>query len=91
MKSVIIDDASRMILAGGEFKDVDTENSKLVVDQLVERYWWICPLRALLKRIELGEANLSPSMINSLLMLPSSSRLDIMTAYMVLEIVEAIK
>ena len=40
---VIIDDASRMILAGGEFKNIDTENSKLVVDQLVERYWWLCP------------------------------------------------
>ena len=34
---VIIDDVSRMILAGGEFKNINTENSKLVVDQLVER------------------------------------------------------
>jgi len=41
---VIIDDASRMILAGGEFKNINTENSKLVVDQLVERYWWLCPM-----------------------------------------------
>jgi hypothetical protein len=42
---VIIDDASRMILAGGEFKNINTENSKLVVDQLVERYSWLCPMR----------------------------------------------
>ena len=45
---VIIDDASRMILAGGEFTEINTENSKLVVDQLVERYWWLCPLRELI-------------------------------------------
>jgi putative transposase len=45
---VIIDDASRMILAGGEFKNVNTENSKLVVNQLVERYWCLCPIRALI-------------------------------------------
>jgi hypothetical protein len=48
------------------------------------------PLSALLKRIELGEPNLNPSLINSLLKLLSSRRLDIMTAYMVLEILEAI-
>jgi putative transposase len=42
---VIIDDAPRMILAGGEIKNVNTKNSKLVVDQLVERYWWLCPMR----------------------------------------------
>jgi len=34
---VIIDDASRMILAGGEFKNINTENSKLAVDELVEK------------------------------------------------------
>lgn len=45
---VIIDDASRMILAGGEFRDINTKNSKLVVDQLVERYWWLCPMRELI-------------------------------------------
>jgi putative transposase len=44
----IIDDASRMILAGGEFKNANTENSKLVVDQLVERYWWLCPMREII-------------------------------------------
>lgn len=32
----------------GEFKNIDTENSKLVVDQLVERYWWLCPMRELI-------------------------------------------
>jgi putative transposase len=42
---VIIDDASRMILAGGEFMNINTKNSKLVVDELVERYWWLCPMR----------------------------------------------
>jgi hypothetical protein len=45
---VIIDDASRMILAGGEFMNINTENSKLVVDELVERYWWLCPMRELI-------------------------------------------
>ena len=45
---VILDDASRMILAGGEFKNANTANSKLVVDQLVERYWWLCPMRELI-------------------------------------------
>jgi putative transposase len=45
---VIIDDASRMILAGGEFKNINTKNSKLVVDELVERYWWLCPMRELI-------------------------------------------
>jgi hypothetical protein len=48
------------------------------------------PLSALLKRIELGEPNLGPGLINSILTLLSSSRLDIMTAYMVLEILRAI-
>jgi len=45
---VILDDASRMILAGGEFKNANTANSKLVVDQLVDRYWWLCPMRELI-------------------------------------------
>jgi len=45
---VIIDDASRMILAGGEFMNINTENSKSVVDELVERYWWLCPMRELI-------------------------------------------
>ena len=43
---MILDDASKMVLAGGEF--FDTENSKLIIDQLVERYWWLCPLRELI-------------------------------------------
>jgi transposase InsO family protein len=45
---VILDDASRMILAGGEFDAINTENSIMVVDQMVERYWWLCPLRELI-------------------------------------------
>lgn len=48
------------------------------------------PLSALLKRIELQEPNISPSLIKSLLTLLSSGRLDIMTAYMVLEILNVI-
>jgi transposase InsO family protein len=50
---VILDDASRMILAGGKFDmlmtfvfsslddqgTINTKNSKKVVDQMVERYW----------------------------------------------------
>ncbi len=39
---VILDDASRMVLAGEEFSEINTENSKLVVDQLVDKYWWLC-------------------------------------------------
>jgi putative transposase len=45
---VILDDASRMILAGGEFDAINTKNSKKVVDQMVERYWWLCPMRELI-------------------------------------------
>jgi hypothetical protein len=37
-----------MILAGGEFKNINNKNSKLVVDQLVGRYWWLCPMRELI-------------------------------------------
>jgi hypothetical protein len=48
------------------------------------------PLSALLKRIELGKPNINPSLIKSLLMLLSNGRLDIMTAYMILEILKAI-
>jgi len=42
---VVLDDASRMVLAGGEFSDINTENIKLIIDQLVEKFWWLCPLR----------------------------------------------
>lgn len=45
---VILDDASRMILAGGEFTSISTENSKKVVAQLVERYWWLYPMKELI-------------------------------------------
>jgi putative transposase len=37
-----------MILSGGEFDAINTENSKKVVDQMVERNWWLCPLRELI-------------------------------------------
>jgi putative transposase len=45
---VILDDASRMVLAGGEFSEINTENSKLVIDQLVDKFWWLCPMRELI-------------------------------------------
>jgi transposase InsO family protein len=38
----------QMVLAGGEFFEINTENSKLVIDQMVEMYWWLCPLRELI-------------------------------------------
>ena len=44
----IIDDSCRKILAGGEFDACNTKNSKQVVDQLVEDYWHIRPLRELI-------------------------------------------
>jgi len=44
---VILDDASRMVLAGGEFYEINTENSKRVVDQVVDKYWWLYPMREL--------------------------------------------
>ena len=51
-----------MILAGGKFDmrvtfvfsslddqgTINTKNSKKVVDQMVERYWWLCPMRELI-------------------------------------------
>lgn len=45
---VVLDDASRKILAGGEFANINTENSKEIIDQLVRNYWMICPLRELI-------------------------------------------
>ena len=44
----ILDDASRKILAGGEFANINTENSKEVIDQMVKSYWPICPMRELI-------------------------------------------
>lgn len=38
MVCAIIDDSSRRVLAGGEYSSCNTENSKRVVDQVVERY-----------------------------------------------------
>jgi hypothetical protein len=46
--SVILDDASRMVLTGGEFTEINTENSKLIIDQLVDKFWWLCPMRELM-------------------------------------------
>ncbi|MGA9098768.1 MAG: hypothetical protein WB392_07550 [Methanotrichaceae archaeon] len=48
------------------------------------------PLSALLKLIELCEPDLSSSLANSVLMLLSNSRIDIMTAYIALKILKAI-
>jgi putative transposase len=45
---VILDDASRMVLAGGEFSEINTENSKLVIDQMVDKFWWLCPMREII-------------------------------------------
>ncbi|CAD7770509.1 Integrase core domain protein [Candidatus Methanoperedenaceae archaeon GB37] len=44
----IIDDASRKILAAGEFQNANTENSIALVDKLVEDYWDIMPLEELI-------------------------------------------
>lgn len=44
----ILDDASRNILVGGEFTNINTEKSKEVIDQMVENYWAICPMRELI-------------------------------------------
>jgi putative transposase len=37
-----------MVVGGGELLEISTENSKLVVDQLMDKYWWLCPLRELI-------------------------------------------
>ncbi len=43
-----LDDASRKILAAGEFQNANTENSIALVDKLVEDYWGIMPLEKLI-------------------------------------------
>jgi len=45
---LFLDDASRKILAAGEFKNANTENSIALVDKLVEDYWGIMPLEELI-------------------------------------------
>ena len=35
-------------MAGGEFSNINTENSKKIIDQMVESYWSICPMRELI-------------------------------------------
>jgi len=42
------DEASRRILAGSEFSNINTENSKQVLDQVIEKYWWLLPVRELI-------------------------------------------
>ena len=44
----IIDDSSRKILAGGECDACNTENSEEVVNQVVDKYWHIRPMRELI-------------------------------------------
>ena len=44
----ILDDASRKILAAGEFESANTANSIALVDRLVEDYWDIMPLEELI-------------------------------------------
>jgi len=45
---IILDDASRKVIAGGEFSNINTENSILVLDQVVDQYWWLLPMRELI-------------------------------------------
>jgi transposase InsO family protein len=45
---VIEDDASRKILVGGEFSEINTENSIRILERLVDEYWWLCPLGELI-------------------------------------------
>jgi putative transposase len=37
-----------MVLAGGEFTEINTENGMLIIDQLVDKFWWLCPMRELI-------------------------------------------
>ncbi|OFV66542.1 MAG: integrase [Candidatus Syntrophoarchaeum butanivorans] len=50
----ILDDASRKILAAGEFKNANTENSIALVDKLVEDYWGIMPMKELISDVTLN-------------------------------------
>jgi putative transposase len=44
----IIDDASRKILAAGEFENANTDNSIALIDEVVAKYWDIMPLEELI-------------------------------------------
>jgi len=44
----ILDDSSRMIIAGSEYVYCNTQNTIEVMDELVRKYWDICPLRELI-------------------------------------------
>lgn len=35
-------------MAGGEFTEINTENSMLIIDQFVDKFWWLCPLTELI-------------------------------------------
>lgn len=48
MVCLILDDASRMVLAGGEFCEINTKNNMLVIDQMVDKLWWFCPMREII-------------------------------------------
>jgi hypothetical protein len=45
---VIEDDAFRKILVGSEFSEINPANIKLILNRLVEDYWWLCSLRELI-------------------------------------------
>jgi len=44
----VIDDASRKILAAGEFENANTANSIALIDEVVAKYWEILPLEELI-------------------------------------------
>ena len=44
----ILDDASGMIQAGGELTKFNTDNRMLIIDQLVDGFWWLNPTMELI-------------------------------------------
>ncbi|MHC1564871.1 MAG: hypothetical protein ACXQS6_00935 [Candidatus Syntropharchaeales archaeon] len=44
----VLDDASRKILAAGEFQNANTVNSTALVDEVVAKYWDILPIKELI-------------------------------------------
>jgi len=57
---VVLDDAFRMVLAGGELKKINTHNSIEIINQLVDSYWWLCPMSELImeQSLELIESTM---------------------------------
>jgi putative transposase len=45
---LVVDDASRKLLGGGEFTEATEENSMHVFQDVVNDYWWIRPMRELI-------------------------------------------